>query len=255
MNKDNNSGIVSLVMSDQKNHRNLKKYQVTMSNALAQSTHGLGLDAKRVVALAICQINPKKPPNLNPVSYRVRADEFAKTYGTSPKNAYKQLQDAGRSLFDAKITYIEGSGKKRTVNEIRWITKARYREGEGWIEVAFEDELLPHLMDLKGKFASYKLDQSHALRKSYSWRILELMMSHKKERNFKYTPEEFKKIIGAPESYRPNDLKVRIIEPALREINKNSGWEVSIIYRKTGRRIGLLIFDFWEQKQMGFFDE
>jgi plasmid replication initiation protein len=67
-------------------------------------------------------------------------------------------------------------GDKGTVTRMRWVGRASYQEKEGWVELAFWHQVVPHLMGLRKQFTTYKLQQASALRSIYSWRLLELLM-------------------------------------------------------------------------------
>ncbi len=238
----------NITITDQKTHLKYNNHNVTMSNALAKAAHGLTLNEKRLIALAIRQIDSRKPPSHNKSVFRVHADEMMKNYDMHQKTAYRDLKAAGRGLFERKITFVENEGEIET--DLRWVWKSKYKEGEGWVEIAFTDDLMPHLTDLKQRFATYRLDQAKALKKSYSWRILELMMAHKAEKGFSYKPHELAKVLDAPKSYDVGSLKRRILEPSALEINKTSGWTVYITYKKAGRSISLIRFDFHPSNQL-----
>jgi len=234
---------------DMKLHGDKSSYVVAMSNALVQSGYALTLNEKRLVALAASKIDSRKPmksPNI-----RVAANEFEKTYGIHPKTAFRELRTAGRGLFDRKITFIEQGRRGQIVTDIRWVNKAKYYEGEGWIELQFYDELLPHLTKLTKRFTTYKLAQSKALKKIYSWRILELMMMHKSFGHFEMSLDEFIKVLELPKSYHQyNDMRRKVLEPAIKELSQNSGYTVEYTALKAGRKVKRLVFDFYPDNQL-----
>jgi len=242
--------IKNSVVSDMQLNKSYGNHQVTMSNALAQASHGLQLNEKRLIALAIRQIDSRKPPGENKQIFRIYAKEMEKNYGIQAKNAYRELKNAGKGLFSRQITFTEGQGKAMSIIDLRWIYKSTYKEGEGWIELGFVDDLMPHLTSLKERFATYKLDQVRALKKSYSWRIMELMMSYKKDRKFNISPTDFMKSVGAPKSYSMGQVRQRIIDPAIKEINKSTSWDVQVHFNKSGRKIANIRFDFQQKNQL-----
>jgi len=240
------------VVADMKLHNDKSNYVVAMSNALVQSGYALTLNEKRLVALAASKIDSRKP--MESPSIRVTAAEFEKTYDIAQKHSFRDLRAAGRGLFDRKITFIEQGKKGQIITDIRWVNKAKYYEGEGWIELQFYDELVPHLTKLTERFTTYKLEQSKALKKIYSWRILELMMMHKSHGHFEMNLDEFIKVLELPKSYQAfGEMRRKVLEPSIKELSKNSGYQVHYTALKAGRKVKRLVFDFYPQKQMDFF--
>ena len=234
---------------DMKLHDNKSNYMVAMSNALVQSGYALTLNEKRLVALAASKIDSRKP--MKSPSIRVTASEFEKTYGIHVKTAFRELRAAGRGLFDRKITFIEQGKKGQIITDIRWVNKAKYYEGEGWIELQFYDELLPHLTKLTKRFTTYKLEQARSLKKMYSWRILELMMMHKSNGHFEMNLDEFIEVLELPKSYHQfNDMRRRVLDPCCKELSKNSGYTVEYDTLKRGRKVHRLIFDYYPDNQL-----
>ena len=234
---------------DMKLHDNKSNYIVAMSNALVQSGYALTLNEKRLVALAASKIDSRKP--MESPSIRVTASEFEKTYGIAQKVSFRDLRAAGRGLFARKITFIEQGKKGQIITDIRWVNKAKYYEGEGWIELQFYDELLPHLTKLTKRFTTYKLEQAKALKKMYSWRILELMMMHKSHGHFEMNLDEFIKTLELPKSYQAfGEMRRKVLEPAMKELSKNSGYHVEYTVLKAGRKVKRLVFDFYPDNQL-----
>jgi len=215
------------VVADMQMNKSYGNHQVTMSNALAQASHGLQLNEKRLIALAIRQIDSRKPPGENKQIFRVHAKEMEKNYGIQAKNSYRELKNAGQRLFSRQITFTEGQGKTMSIIYLRWIYKSTYREGEGWIELGFVDDLMPHLTSLKERFATYKQD-----------------------RKFNISPSDFMQSVGAPKSYSIGQVRQRIIDPAINEINKSTSWDVQVHFNKSGRKIANIRFDFQQKNQL-----
>jgi len=236
-------------MQDLKLHDNKSNHMVAMSNGLVKSGYALSLNEKRLVGLAASKIDSRKP--MKSSSIRITSSEFSKTYGVHPDTSFRELRKAGRGLFDAKITFIEKGKRGNIVTDIRWVNKAKYYEGEGWIELQFYDELVPHLTNLKERFTTYKLEQSKALKKSYSWRILELMMMYKKYGHFELNLDEFAKTLELPKSQRVfSQMRRSVLDPCCAELSKNSGYHVGYTALKAGRKVKRLVFDFYPENQL-----
>lgn len=231
---------------------------ITMSNALTRAAHGLTLGEKRIIGMAVATLNPKAAlrPGEVPTT-RIMAADYAETFDLDPNTAYEQLQDAAKHLFERKITFYQAAHRRSgkplppTRVQMRWVGRAAYQQGEGWIEVAWWPELLPHLTGLKKQFTSYQLQQTSALRSVYSWKLLELLMRFEATGWAEYTIEDFAEAMEATEKQRENFAAIRrkIIEPAVAELVEKDGWLIDWKPMKAGRRVKAVRFDFRRNPQ------
>ena len=167
---------------------------------------------------------------------------------------YEQLQDAGKELYKRSITFTEpkiGKRKGGAVHTLRWIGRATYHKGEGWIELAWWHEVMPHLCGLQRQFTKYQLQQASALRSLYSWRLLELMQSWQDKGRFEISIEDFAKAMEATEKQRQDfaAIRRRMIEPAIKELEQKDGWLIQWEPVKLGRKVSSLRFAFMKNPQ------
>ena len=231
---------------------------VTMSNALTRAAHGLTLAEKRVMAMAASTFDSRKPlgPGEAPKT-RIAAADYAETFGVDLNTAYEQLQGAAKNLFRRYVTFYEPAHKRKgeplppTRNEIRWVGRCRYQRGEGWVEIAWWHEILPHLTGLKRQFTTYQLEQASALRSAYTWKLLELLTRFESTGRAEYTIEDFAESMGATEKQRTDFAKLRtkIIEPAVAELAEKDGWLIQWEAIKAGRRVKAVRFVFKRDPQ------
>jgi len=237
---------------------------VTLSNALTRAGQGLSLSEKRIVMLAVSKLDSMKimrPGDVLP-SVRITAAEYAETYGLDPSSgvAYDALQDAAKALYNRSITFFEpahkrgGRALKPIRTDMRWVGRCQYGEGEGWVELAWWPEIVPHLIGLKKQFTTYQLQQASALRSVYSWRLLELLVRFKTSGWAEYTIEDFAASMDAPPSLSDfAQVKRRIIEPAVKELTKKDGWIIQWEPIKAGRKVKALRFKFERDPQARLF--
>lgn len=238
--------------------------QVTMSNALVRAGHGLTLAEKRIVMLAVSKLDSRAPTPV-PTSLvprtKITAAEYAETFSVDARTAYEALQDAAKHLFDRKITFFEpaytraGKPLKPIRNDMRWVGRCKYHENEGWVELSWWPDLLPSLMGLKKQFTTYKLQQANALRSAYSWRLLELLMHYRDSGIAEYTIEDFCASMDATEKQKAdfNNIRRRIIEPAVKELVEKDGWLIQWTPIKAGRKVSRLHFKFRKNPQPDLF--
>lgn len=221
---------------------------VTLSNVLVRAAQGLTLAEKRIMSACVAQLHKKRVPDpYKPLTVKLYAHEFAETFGISPNTAYEELQAAAKVLRDRLIRYENPTApKNRRVVEMRWVGRVTYAKGEGWLELAFWHEVVPHLVMLEEKFTSYRLSQAAGLRSLYSWRLLELLAQFKTTGLLRMDVTEFMDAVDAPPSCRKDffNLRNRVIEPAVKELTEKDGLLITWKPVKAGRKVTGLEFRF-----------
>jgi plasmid replication initiation protein len=237
---------------------------VTMNNQLNRAGHGLTLSEKRLVMMAISKLDSRKALRVGDIpTTRLTAAEYADQYEVDSDTAYTQLKSAAKSLYNRSITFFEPahkrSGKplKPIRTDMRWVGRCTYHSGEAWVELAWWQELIPFLTGLQKNFTTYQLQQASALRSGYSWRLLELLTRFGDKQGTgwaEYTIEDFCTSMGATEKQRANfnNIKRRIVEPAIKELTEKDGWVIEWEAIKAGRKVVRLRFDFKRNKQLQF---
>ena len=234
---------------------------VTMSNALTRAGHGLTLAEKRLVMCAVSKLDSRSRNELmhfgDVPTTRITAAEYADLFEVDANTAYEALQAAAKNLYGRSITFYEPAHKRNGKPlkpiriDMRWVGRCTYHEGEAWVELAWWPELLPALFDLKKNFTTYQLQQASALRSVYSWRLLELLTRFKSTGWAEYTIEDFATAMDATEKQRENfnNIKRRIIEPAVHELNEKDGWLIDWEPIKAGRKVKAVRFTFERDPQ------
>jgi plasmid replication initiation protein len=237
---------------------NWKGVEIEMSNALVRAADRLNLTSKRLVWACIAEANKRVQwmPG-QALIVRLSAADYMAHYGVDQSNAYKDLKRCAKDLEEEKIIFRRPSRRGKGVEEVhmRWVGRATYNEGEGWVEVAFWHEVVPHLVRLRTEYTQIKLQQASALRSRYSWDLLRLLSQFKSTGRLSIELEEFQHSMNAPESCRKDfkDLRRRILEPAIRELRDKDGLLVKCVPKKIGRKVIGLDFTFEPSPQQELF--
>lgn len=246
---DDGVSLIEQVVTDgEDNSDSLCENLVTKSNALIQASYKLTLQEQRLILAAISKIDSRKmnhyPGKPIQANVHVSAIEFAETFGLSTKKAYEELKGATENIFERKITEIDG--KKTT--KFRWVSKVAYHDGEGWAELLFANDVIPHLTFLREKFTSYKLHRVAGLRSTYSFRLFEFFMQFQSTGILRISLIDFIEKLDIPYT-RFADIKRRVIEPAIFEIKSKSGLYIEWKTYTQGRKVVTLEFTFSETAQ------
>ena len=220
---------------------------MTQSNKLIEASHTLTLNEKRLVLCAASLFDSRKPPPKDGY-LTIRADTFAEVFGLDVKHAYEALDDAATKLFNRDIRrYAKG----KVVERMRWVFHVKYKEGQGCVELGFSPTVLPHLTMLNREFTSYQLKQIGRLSSFYSVRLYELMSQFHKLGERECTLEQLRQMLDLGDKYQNiKDLRKRVLDPALKEINSCTDLTVIAEPRRCGRRIIGFLFTISKSDQL-----
>ena len=238
-----------------------KNPTVVKANSLIQAGYRLTLAEQRVLLSAIAQIGKGDEPTDHEV-YTVTADALLEVSGSSAQQAYKELADAAHRLYRREVR-IEGGangddlgpedkkGVRRRITMTRWVQTIGYVQDEGRVEIRFSHDILPYLSMLQREFTSYKLRHVATMRSTHGVRLYELLSQWRQAGEREIKIDEIRSMFGVTGQYKSiKDLKVRVIEPAVRDINECSDLKVQWGQRKAGRRVVALQFRFAPKKEV-----
>ncbi len=216
---------------------------ITRHNGLIEGCYKLTLDEQRLLYLCMVQLDPRKIiPKDN--SFTVSAKDFAEVFPIDERSVYGQLESASKSLAERWLKTPNGKYRE----QFRWVFGVRYHDKEGKVTLGFSPWVIPFLTDLKEQFSSLKLSQVTCLKSIYSIRLLEFLTQFKSTGKFVIDVEEFKKRLDIQNEYqRFYNLKMRVIEPAVKELQSKSNLNISWKTIKAGRTIKKLEFRFNEK--------
>jgi plasmid replication initiation protein len=226
----------------------LKDCKVTMSNKLVRASHALNLTEKRLITAAIAKVDSRKGNTVHTHlsdfhKVRITALDYAEAYGVDPKHAYNDLKSAADDLFNRQITITEYSKKgQERYTKMRWVGSIKYAKSEGFVELSFTPEVYPHLHMLKREYTTYRLKNAASLRSVYSWRLFEIARSWldhctTKKEPVRLTLEQLRGVLETPDSYKWKDIRVRAIEPAIKEISEKDSLKITYEAYKKGRAV------------------
>ena len=212
---------------------------IRKDNRLIEAQYRLSVHQQRVVYTLLEMIHPADD-DLMP--YTISISDMAERFGLEKSNAiYAQMQEAISDLVVKKLVITEGAD---TV-VMAWLSQARYRKGQGTVEISFHKDLKPYLLHLKSYFTQYNISSVIRFKSSYSIRFYELLKMNEYlgrggrfYRDFSLQSLRVFLQIGDEKYQNFKDLRVFVIESAVKEINDYSDISiVSVEYIKTGRAV------------------
>ena len=228
---------------------------VVKDNALMNASYNLDLVEQRLILLAIIEARESgKGINANdPLT--VHAESYINQFGVHRVTAYQALKDACEDLFARQFSYQEINERGNTENvRSRWVSEIRYVDAEATVKLVFSPIVIPLITRLEERFTQYEMQQISDLSTGYAIRLYELLICW---RTTGKTPiielTDFRQKIGVLENtYQAmNDLKKRVLEPALKQVNEHTDITASYEQHKKGRTITGFSFKFKQKKKTG----
>jgi len=225
---------------------------IVKDNALMNASYNLALVEQRLILLAILEARETgKGINANdPLT--VHASSYINQFNVERHTAYQALKDACKDLFARQFSYQEKRERGRINITSRWVSQIGYMDDTATVEIIFAPAVVPLITRLEEQFTQYDIEQISELSSAYAVRLYELLICW---RSTGKTPiidlTEFRKRLGVldTEYTRTDNLKMRVIELGLKQINEHTDITASYEQHKKGRTITGFSFKFKQKKK------
>lgn len=218
---------------------NMKDNLVVKSNDLVIATYTMTTKEKELLLACISQIDSRSDTAdiSKQTKFTVTVQEMKDLFykGKSQDNAFRDLEQASNRLFDREVTIkLEGDKWMRT----RFVSSVLFNPDSSEVTLAFAEDILPYLTQLKANFTKYKLIEITELSSIHAIRLYELIVMWVNQ--YQYSKQldldDFRYIMGVKDKYKQfGQLRERVIETAINEINENTNYKISVEYRKVKR--------------------
>ena len=117
------------------------------------------------------------------------------------------------------------------------------------VRLVFNERIVPFLSELRKNFTQFNIEDVAGFSSSYSMRIYQAMMQFKSTGYRKIKLTDLRYMLALGDKYEATkDLKVRVIDTAVNEINEKSPYKVTYKMLKTGRKFTHLELNFKKKK-------
>ena len=231
----------------------MSKLLVVKANNIIEASYQLSLNEQRLILAAIACI-PKGEEVTDNTGYCVTRESFIEL-GVNPKTASREIREACDRLFNRVITITTEAGtfKTRWVQDIMkynsdWalanpefiqeVTGSDpYAEDYILAAIRFSKSVLPFISNLSSNFTQYFLQDIAGVSSGYSIRFYELMMQFKSTGYRKIRLDDLRNMLDLNDKYPLTaDLKRRVIDTAIDELNEKSPIKITYKLLKTGRK-------------------
>jgi len=211
-----------------------KEELVVKHNSLIRSRYDYTLAELRLV-ISIASMIEADDEDFR--EYAVPAKEYAELMSADAHNVRKAVRELGEMLL-SKPLKIPTPGGFAICNWFSW-----YEYKDGMINCSFHPKLKPYLLQLKEQFTKYRLENILRFKSVYSIRMYELAKSWEARGTFEMSVDDFRKMFGIEHKYKLyGDLKRKVVERALKEINSLSDIKLTFKEKKLGRKVTDLVF-------------
>jgi plasmid replication initiation protein len=164
------------------------------------------------------------------------------------REVYEIIANVPKQLYNSsiKVPYISEEGYHR-YGEMRIITrytKPEDREaGNAYIEFKFNDDLKPHLLELKKRFLRYDMQNIVGLQSVHSVRMFEILKSYEYLGEVSFEVEFLKTVLELGEKYKLYaDFRRYVIDKAREDLTKYCDIYFDYQEIKRSRKVNEIIF-------------
>lgn len=222
---------------------------VYKGNQIVEAGYKLTLNEQRVILACIAQVNSKEAL-LTTDEFELSAKDFSALFSVSEDRAYHALIEVAESLFNRYVIIDNPYPDKPRIKRLktRWISSIEYMTYDGKIVLCFSKKILPYLSELKGQFTRYDLKHIGNMTSIYGIRLYELLTQWRTTGTRTIEIDWLKRQFDIENNYSAiKDLKKYVIDPAVKDINVHSNYNVSWTQKKIGRKVSSLTFEFKEK--------
>ena len=222
---------------------------VTQANQVVEASYKLTLAEKRLILLVLTKIDshPDKPAALPETLIEVCAGDVIEHIKLPKNKAYEMLKDAADRLTErwVIIDCPDPRNPKLKQTKTRWVYTVNYIPDDGKLQLRLSSDILPYLTHLAGEFIRYRINQVAGMTSVYAIRLYELLLQWMGDGEREVELDWLREKFDLPESYkRISDLKNRVIDPAIEQVNTHSNITVTYTQCKKGRVVVAFLFTF-----------
>ena len=256
---------------------------VVIDNDLIRASYKLTANEMRLVLCALAQI-PKDAEVDPKQAYYITKEDFIKL-GVEPKNVAREIREACSDLLNRVVTidtpignlsfhwlhnvlhfkseifeqlkkqYPNAKNDEKFINTLRLhnlldsLPIVAKSDDNIVARIVFHENMMPYISQLKKQFTKLKLKEMFGFSSFYSFRIYLMMMQFRETGFCKISIDDLRCALDLNEKYHLfADLKRRVVDTAIDEINEKSPYSVKYELIKKGRTYTHLELRFEEKK-------
>lgn len=214
---------------------------VVKANRLVQASYKLELVEQRVMEMAIAWSRSHVESLTTDTWIELSVAEYMQLYQADSRNAYQQLRQAAKNLRQRTLLIegIDAQTGKPSILETGWVNSILYVPDAGLIRIQFSKVIVPCISQLNEQFTSFKINEIVGLNSNYAIRLYELLKQYQALKTRYFALAELREYLEAtdPAYDRIDNLKSRVVDKAVTQINACTDLNISYEAHKKGRFI------------------
>jgi len=210
---------------------------VTQSNHLVEARYNLSLGEQRLILVMIAQIQPSDE-DFKP--YQIGIADLAEFLGISKNSMYRECKKITKRLLTRVVEINEKDGLLQT----GWVSSAKYVDGSGVVNLAFDPLLKPYLLQLKGNFTSCKFEVLLSFKSQYTIRMYGILSKYKNLTVREIGLSTLREILGLSDDLHSeySDFKRNILKTVQKELKEKSDLYFEFEEIKHSRKVDAIRF-------------
>jgi len=239
----------------------MKDLVICEGHEILDSYHKLHLGEIKLMQICLGKIFQKEAIDED-TYYEVDLQEYADWFNLDKHSAYQIMEQSARSLMTRTLTLktslLNPEAKASSKTIIHWVHSAIYDPETSKVLIKWHRDIIPFICIFGESklYSGYNLQNTKQMKSVHSIRLYRILNKWKVARKVRLPIAEFKRLMGySPEEYtRFNNLRDKVIEPALRDINMLSDLVVNVNYDSQGNKKTHIKFSI-KTKEIGLLDE
>jgi plasmid replication initiation protein len=216
------------------------------SNLLIESTHKIHTTSEfHIIFCALGLLDQTKRIERGDV-VSVNVEDYARLHDITKKHAYEILSEAAEKLQRRVLTIYPENGKKKKLT-VNWFHSILHNPDTQSLDIIWHDEVVPYISAIEPPFTRHYLNVTRQMKSMYSIRLYRLFSKEILQKKMEFNVEEFRRLMDVEDMYEGlDDLKKRVIVPAVEEINRILKVEMEFKVAKLGRKVVGFVFS-WKR--------
>ena len=218
---------------------------------IQKGRYNLSVQEQRTILYAISKI---KPEDTKDTEYAFSLRDFYNVCGIK-KDTYTTIKKMLKELGD-KSWWIQREDGKESL--VRWFNTIDCDINSDKVVFKFHERMMPyllHLTDSDSFYTFYNLKYILPMSSKHSPRLYEILKSYQKNNmQWFFDIDELKKKMCCEHYKNFKDFRLRVLEPAVEEINKFTDICIDYDLKKDGRKVSKIVFYFDNKTKDEMFD-
>lgn len=236
------------LLVENKDIRDARSLLVVKENELIQcASYNLTMEEMKFLCFVISKI---KPTDKELQKYTISGSDFAEVCGLDKRNVYRDFKKMAESFDSKTVRCIKF--KDEIYPTFRVFSESSYNTSLGTITVMLHSALKKYLLEIgaESKYTKYELWNIINLKSKYSIRLYELFKSYSYQCEKEFKIDEIKMLLDAEKYKSFGNLKQRVLDGAIKEINILTDLAASYEAKKSGRggKVTSIVFKIKKKK-------